>query len=331
MLGAGMPTSPPGSTPYRDNRPALPEHSEHEERRVFTYPRFRIVLVTAIIAPCVLFGLWEAGEMASKSSYILALLWAVLSVFLGSLAWSVGRLRLVLTPKSFEVTGLWGKPVIAEPSDFIGYEENDVRGSWDLLRRDDLRIVRLPSFTHGGSGRDDVVIRHWLDQHFLRIECRQLRKIERDSHMAEQKTLRVLEETRYEESEILDNVRDIRLAAAARSAWRYRYGRARPALQRHLVELPPHSFATQYVLDALRRIGNAESAEVMLEDLQRHPGRRRPYARAVSELASGDQRQLLEAFSKDDDPFVKHHAERGLRRIEARDVKDRRRTRSPSR
>jgi hypothetical protein len=288
-----------------------------------------MMLGSAIVVPCVLFLLWAAVVTSSNGSYLFALMMVAPSVFLASLLWCVGRARLVVTPKSFEVTGLWGRPVVGQPSDFIGYDYNEVRHSWDLLRRDDLSIVRVPRFTHGG--RDDVVLRSWLDRHFARAECRQLSRIERDSHMAEQQTLRVLEETQYEKSALLDQVLDTRLAAAARSAWRYRYGQARPALQRHMVELPPRSIATQYVVDALRRIGNAESVEVMLEDLRRHPGQRQAIARAVSELATSDHRRLLEAFSQDDDAFVRHHAERALGRIDTGDVKARSRTRSPAR
>ena len=330
MLGSGMPTSSPGS-PYRDQRPSLPEPSEPEERRVFTYPRSRIVLAAVIMAPGVLIGLSGAREMASKGSYIWALLWLALSVFSGSLVWSLGRVRLVITPKHFEVTGLWGKTVIGEPSEFIGYDCNEVRNSWDLLRRDDLSIVRVPWFTHGGTGPDEVAVRNWIDQHFPSVYFWCLGSIKRDSQMAEQRTLRVLEDTHYEKSEMLDRKVDVRLAAAARSAWRYRYGRARPALQRHLLELPPYSIARQYVVDALRRLGTAESVEALLEALQRGVGQRGPIARAVTELATSDHRQVLEALRKDDDPFVRHHAERSLRRIATRDVKARRRTRSPSR
>lgn len=326
-----MSTSRPGSSPYRDTRPSVPEPNEHEERRVFTYPPSQKILVTVIVVPGVLFFLWQAGVMASKGSYIWALLWAAPSVFLGSLVWSVGRLRLVITPTSFEVTGLWGKPVIGQTRDFIGYEENDVRGSWDLLRRDDLRIVRLPSFTHGGGGPDDVAIRNWLKQHFPGVYFWHLASIKRDSHMAEQRTLRVLEDTQYETSEMLDKKVDVRLAAAARSAWRYRYGRVRPALERHLLELPPHSIARQYVVDALHRLGNSESVEVLLEALQRGVCDRKPIVRAVAELATSEQREILEAFSKDDETFVRSQAERALRRIDAGDVKARPRTRSPSR
>jgi len=326
-----MPTSRPGSTPYRDKRPSLPEQSEQEGWKVFTSPLSQKILVTAIAVPGALFMLWEAGVKASEGSYIWALLWAAPGVFLGSLVWSVGRLRLVITPKHFEVTGLWGKSVIAEPSDFIGYDWNNVRNTWDLLRRDDLSIVRVPWFTYGGSGPDDVVVRNWLDQHLPRVYFWCLGSIKRDSQMAEQRTMRVLEDTQYEKSEMLDTKVDVRLAAAARSAWRYRYGRARPALQRHLLELPPHSIARQYVADALRRLGTAESVEVLLEALQRGVGQRGPIARAVAELATRDHREVLGALSKDDDLFVRHQAERALRRIGAGDVKARRRKRSPSR
>lgn len=46
----------------------------------------------------------------------------------------------------------------------------DVRSTWDLLRRDDLGIVRIPWFSPRGQGTEDVAVRDWLDKHLPGVE-----------------------------------------------------------------------------------------------------------------------------------------------------------------
>lgn len=227
--------------------------------------------------------------------------------------WSFSRLRVELTGDTFYAVGNWGRPQTGRAAEFIGYTSDGEFG-WTLLRASDLAVIRIP-IVDGWRSRSEKLISQWLDQRLVYAHHYHAKAIEAGSHLSEQRTLFVLDRARQQADEHAEDSSDLELAQAARAAWRFRYRKALPRLHELLLDLPDGCVATQYIVEALRRLGTAESVVVLHEALAHNQGMAHQLARALTELAKPQHRPLLEALTKSKDKRVKGMAKRALKRF----------------
>jgi len=262
------------------------------------------VLLMGWTIACVVFLVDSEGENPEVFMASLGILAAVV------LWWSFSRLHVELTGDTFYAVGNWGRPQTGRAAEFIGYTSDGEFG-WTLLRASDLAVMRIP-IVDGWRSRSEKLIGEWLDRHFVYAHHYRAKAIESGSHLSEQRTLFVLDRA---DAEGDDDARELELAQAARAAWRFRYRRAVPRLHELVLSLPEGCLATQYIIEALRRLGTADSVVVLHKALTQNQGVPHQLARALTELATSQHRPLLEALTKSKDKLVKRMAKRALKRL----------------
>ena len=250
-------------------------------------------------------GLKGRGDEAALAS--LGILAAIV------LWWSFSRLRVELTGDTFYAVGNWGRPQTGRAAEFIGYTSDGEFG-FTLLRASDLAVIRIP-IVDGWRSRSEKLITEWLDQRLVYAHHYHAKAIEAGSHLSEQRTLFVLDRARQQGDEHAEDASDLELAQAARAAWRFRYRKALPRLHELLLDLPDGCLATQYIVEALRRLGTAESVVVLHKALAHEHSVAHQLARALTELATPQHRPLLEALTQGKDKRVKRIAKRALKRL----------------
>jgi len=310
-----MPEPPAPGAPYRTKvdpgAPAVTETAKPETLTVEPTLGQRIVVnvvltgwtiaCVAFLLPSALRGRGDETAMASLGILLAIVLW-----------WSFSRLHVELTGDSFYAVGNWGRPQTGRAAEFIGYTSDGEFG-WTLLRASDLAVIRIP-IVDGWRSRSEKLIGAWLDQHFVYAHHYHAKAIEAGSHLSEQRTLFVLDRSQRED-EHADDASDLELAQAARAAWRFRYRKALPRLHELLLSLPDGCLATQYIVEALRRLGTAESVVVLHKALARDHSVAHQLARALIELATPQHRLLLEDLTQSKDKRVKRMAKRALKRL----------------
>ena len=278
----------------------------------FTTPASHVLAATVIFAPCGLVLLWQALNLGSVIAIVLGV---AMAGFVGTLPWRLARMRAVLHEDHFEAQTAFGRPASGRPHEYLCFRSNPVHDCYDLVRCDDLTVVRVPAFKSQTDARR--AIEGWLARRIPPGGTTSLRNIEKGSQLPEQRTLSALAKFTAKSRDTWNQRLDLELACAARAAWRFRYRSVLPALHKLVLELPSGWIARQYVIEALRRLGDNESFDTLCKAMQLPACERELLARALADLATAKHYDVADALSKHSSLYVREQGIRALRRLGA--------------
>jgi hypothetical protein len=272
---------------------------------------------------------WAALSLVALGGAALGLFWVAASwsgpgwaesVVLASLGCVCGFMavrggpRLSLKGDSFELQGVF-KNARGRAAEFLGWSSS-LRGGILLLRREDLRWVHLPQTM---PGSDDAVTLRWALTFLPSVDSGYRRQLRGAAEPSRKLAISRLQAPLAASSSNFEaSPRDLELASAALAVAKHGYVEARGALHAVVEALPLPSVSAPYVMDALRVVGDASSAALLAHLAPKYDTRGRGhYARALCELATTQQRDLLQELSLASDLFVRCAARRALARLAA--------------
>lgn len=255
--------------------------------------------------------LWLAVVYATRSRWENALVFGALGLICGYMA-ARGGTRILLRGDAFELQGLL-ENTSGRAADFIGWA-SALRGGILLLRRDDLRWVRLPQVMVGSDDRETV---RWALTFLPSVDSDAINDLRSAPEPSRSLALSRLQAPPGPVPEIFDRApRSLELACAARTVERRGYVEARASLHALLEQLPAASLAAVFVLDALRVVGDASSAALLARLAEKFATRSQGhYARALGALATPAERATLLELSRSEDVFVRETSRRALARF----------------
>lgn len=299
------------NAPYREKVGGAPERVALPNQPLrFMAPAHHVLAATVIFAPAGLVLLWQALNLGSVVAVVLGV---GIAGFVGSLPWRIARMRAVLHEDYFEAQTAFGRASSGHPHEFLCFRANPVHDCYDLVRCDDLFVVRVPAFKSQPEARH--AIEGWLTRRIPPGGTSSLRHIEKGSQLPEQRTLSELAKAPAKGHDAWNQRLDLELACAARAAWRFRYRSALPALHELVLRLPSGWLARQYAIEALRRMGDHESFDTLRKAMQLPDCERELVARALADLATAKDYDVADALSKHGSGYVSDQGNRALRRL----------------
>jgi hypothetical protein len=231
--------------------------------------------------------------------------------------WSCFRTFVAFEGDQVSTCGFFQSKVTAHAGDFVGYDADELWRCWRLVRRADLRSVTITWFSDSGSGGDDVEIGRWLSEHLARAETHQLGRIAEGRRYGKHHCLAVLSGCRNIGKQGLGEERDLELARAAYAISVHGYRGAQADLLWLLSNLPDHSLAKQYVIQALYATGETASVPTLIQEwsVPGGPEFDEQLAAAVCRWSTREHSEFLRKLTKGESAFVRSQAEAALKRL----------------
>jgi hypothetical protein len=211
------------------------------------------------------------------------------------IAVGLSRLQVEIRGDEFRFRGFWGQTTSGRVHEFIGMESTlffEAR----LLRRNDLRTVNVswldlkPDYEKREDASHLAVMR-WLTR-FPHAHFHRAAELRKSKLMTEAEAVSALSE-RLKENEVYGR-RGYEVSLAAISAWRSNARHLLPLLEKQLLQMPKTGPAFQYVLEALRALGNEATAARLAKMVElRNYEAPSLLISALGALATAEQRGVL--------------------------------------
>ncbi len=284
------------------------------------YPASKLLAALLILVPMALFLSYLAVEVGHEGAHFGAVLLALVACSLIWLYYRILKVHVQIEGRRFVARSLFGNEVVGEVGEFIGAESDEALQRWLLLRRDDLKVVTIPWFSNGGYSKEDQQVRRWVLANLAECTIRRVSAIKKGMALGKHQALHILR-TPPEPSEpggefVAVDV-DVRLSGAALSAASGYLLDARSDLERLVLELPRRALARQYVVQALRRLGDASSRTCLASALREPRAAlfKEQIAEALAHLATVDDCPLLVELAHDPEPFIQNCGRVALDRV----------------